>query len=142
MTGSEKYTWGIVLSVGGSLGFSGGLLLSATVIGACLGIPLAFIGFLAMVWGGVWTYQGYFQKQQEVISAGIREGIASVQGVQLNIPPPSLPPAAVMTSSTPAVQIPEESVPPEPGEAQDGEKTIPEPHLEATDGDQQASRLI
>jgi hypothetical protein len=137
MTGSEKYTWGVILGVGGWLSLFGGIALSMTVIGACLGIPLAVIGLPVMVWGGIWAYQGRFQKQQEVISAGIREGLSSVQGVQLNILPPSLPPAAVTTSSTPAVQIPEESVLPEPDKAQDGERTAPETHLEATEGDQE-----
>lgn len=137
MTGSEKYTWGVILGIGGWLSFAGGILLSMTLFGACLGVPLAVIGLPVMIWGIVWGYQGRFQKQQEVISAGIREGLSSVQGVQLNIPPPSLPPAAVTTSSTPAVQIPEESAPPEPDEAQEGERTAPETHLGATEGDQE-----
>jgi hypothetical protein len=106
MTGSEKYTWGMVLSIGGSCAFFGGILLSATLIGACLGVPMALIGLPLMVWGIVWAYQGHFQRQQEVISAGIREGIASVQAANIN----PFPQVAVAASGVPSEMVPAASV--------------------------------
>lgn len=98
MTGSEKYTWGVILSVSGGVAISGGILLSATLVGACLGVPMAIVGLPLMIWGAIWAYQGRFQKQQEVISAGIRDGIASVHAANMN---PVYP--AIAASGAPAI---------------------------------------
>lgn len=127
MTGSEKYTWGMVLSIGGSCAFFGGLLLSATLIGACLGVPMALIGLPLIVWGTVWAYQGYFQRQQEVISAGIREGIASVQTANINpFPQVAVTASGIPSEMAPAVSVASDSLPVAPPlveqvEAQDSE---------------------
>ena len=75
MLGTEKYTWGIVLNTIGGLLFVGGVALSFTLIGACIGIPMAIVGLPIAIWGVVWAFQGHSQKQQEAIAAGIREGI-------------------------------------------------------------------
>lgn len=104
MTGSEKYTWGVVMSIGGSLGLFGGIALTATLLGACLGIPMALVGLPVMVLGIVWTYQGHFQKQQEVITAGIRDGIAYMHGVNTNPSPPV--PVATSMQALPAPAAP------------------------------------
>jgi hypothetical protein len=106
MTGSEKYTWGVILGVGGWLSLVGGIALSMTLFGACVGIPLAVIGLPVMVLGSIWVYQARCQKQQEVISAGIREGMASVQAVHLSILSPSPPATAVAPGGTPAETTP------------------------------------
>lgn len=79
MTGGEKYGWGVGLTVTGSVLFIGGIALSMTLIGACLGVPMAIVGFPLLVWGFVWAYQGHAQRQQEVISAGIRDGLRQAQ---------------------------------------------------------------
>ncbi len=102
MTASEKYTWGLILSVTGWLLFMGGIALSFSLIGACLGIPMAVVGLPMGIWGSVWAYQGYYGKQQEVISAGIREGLAArqesedekqglVKGSSVQLQPPAPP---------------------------------------------------
>ncbi|HEY4592773.1 MAG TPA: hypothetical protein VIJ61_10235 [Thermoanaerobaculia bacterium] len=106
MTGSEKYTWGVILTIGGSAVLMVGILLSASLIGACLGVPLAIISLPVMVWGIIWAYQGHFQKQQEVISAGIREGISLMQAANANMLPPPVAPAAAATSGAPAGMTP------------------------------------
>ncbi|HEX5758095.1 MAG TPA: hypothetical protein VF121_02775 [Thermoanaerobaculia bacterium] len=146
MTGSEKFTWGVVLSVAGSLGFVGGIVLSMTLIGACLGIPMALISLPFMIWGTVWAYQGHFQKAQEVLSAGIREGLSAAQTASLQ----PLSRVAVAASGRPAelaasAPSAEDSVSarpllPEAGEAQGDEGTAPEtPSAQRTAGEDQHS---
>jgi hypothetical protein len=79
MTSEQKFTWGLILDIGGAVGLLLGLGLSTSVIGACLGLPLAFVSFPFLIWGSVWLYQARSQKAQEVIaggiSVGVREGI-------------------------------------------------------------------
>jgi hypothetical protein len=107
MTGSEKYMYGVILNIVGGLSLAGGIGLSVTVIGACLGLPMALLGLPLVIWGGVWAFQGYHEKQRETIAAGVQAGIqaahASVsqpvilreQPVAARIPtPPPLPPAS------------------------------------------------
>jgi len=106
MKGSEKYMWGIVLMIFGSLALTFGIILSVTLVGACLGVPMALVGLPLMVWGMIWAYQGHFQKQQEVISAGIREGIASLHAINVNPTPPPFPRAVIPAELAPAVPIP------------------------------------
>lgn len=76
MTASNKFTWGVILNVVGWLLFFGGITISFSLIGACIGIPMALVGLPMGIWGTVWAYQGYHGKQQEAIAAGIREGFA------------------------------------------------------------------
>jgi hypothetical protein len=46
---------------------------------------MAVVGLPLMIWGLVWVYQGYAQKQQETIAEGIRlgvrEGLRAEQGL-------------------------------------------------------------
>jgi len=46
--------WQLVLSIGGGLGIFVGVLLTVTVIGAILGIPLIVLGSLAALVGWIW----------------------------------------------------------------------------------------
>jgi len=79
MTADQKFTWGLVLVIGGGLGLLLGTGISTTVIGACLGLPLAFVSVPFLVWGSVWLYHARSQKAQAVIAGGkatdVREGI-------------------------------------------------------------------
>lgn len=79
MTSTNKFTWGIILTIFGSLLASGGLVLTLTVIGACVGIPMGLLGLPMVIWGLVWILQGRTQKQQEAITAGIKEGLKAGQ---------------------------------------------------------------
>lgn len=106
MTGSEKYTWGLVLSIGGSFVLFGGIALTATLFGACIGLPMALAGLPLMIWGMVWAYQGHFQKQQEVITAGIRDGIAYMHGVNTSPSPPAPVAASMQALPAPAAAAP------------------------------------
>jgi hypothetical protein len=76
MTASGKFTWGLILNISGSLLVVGGIALSFTLIGACIGVPMAVVGLPLAIWGMVWIYQGRDQKQREAIAGGIREGLS------------------------------------------------------------------
>jgi len=80
MTGAQKFTWGIILEFVGFFSVLGGILLSVTMIGACLGIPMIFIGIPLMIWGIIWIFMGRSQRMQEAVAAGIQEGMKAVQG--------------------------------------------------------------
>lgn len=75
MTGTEKFTWGIVLNLIASGLLVVGTLLSFTMIGACIGIPMILVALPLYVWGIVWVFQGQFQKQAESIAAGVEYGL-------------------------------------------------------------------
>ena len=75
MTGQEKFTWGLVLNISGSVSLVVGLLFTATLLGACVGIPMIVMGLAFAVWGAVWIFQGRAEKQRESIASGIREGM-------------------------------------------------------------------
>ena len=81
MTSDQKFTWGLILGIGGALGLLLGLGLSATGIGACIGLPLAFVSLPFAIWGSCWIYQARSQTADQVIAAGmasgVREGIAA-----------------------------------------------------------------
>jgi len=79
MKATNKFTWGIILNIVGSLLFVGGIALTLTLIGACVGIPMGLLGLPMMIWGLVWILQGRSQKQQEAIAAGIKEGLKAGQ---------------------------------------------------------------
>ena len=75
----------------------GGLALTFTVIGACIGIPMMIVGVPAMIWGAVLTFQGQAQRAQEAIAAGVQSGMYHAApprggGVTSGIPQTSLPP--------------------------------------------------
>jgi hypothetical protein len=75
MTTDNRMTWGLVLNIGGFIGFLFAMGISATGIGACLGIPLAIICLPLAIWGAVWIYQARTQKAQQIIAAGVAAGI-------------------------------------------------------------------
>ena len=88
MTSDQKFTSGLILGIGGALGLLLGSGLSATGIGACLGLPLAFVSLPFMIWGSVWIYQGRSQKAQQVIAAGIAAGVREANTAGTVSPPP------------------------------------------------------
>lgn len=88
MTTSQRFTWGLVLGIGGGLLFTGGAALTASLIGACVGVPMALLGLPAMIVGVVWTRRAQFEKAQETIAAGVREGIRA--SAQQDLRPPQL----------------------------------------------------
>ena len=119
VTSGKKFGWGIGLSSVGSLLFLGGLALSFTIIGACLGIPFMFIGFPLMIWGAVWTYQARSQAAAEMIAAGIRSGMADSRQDARRAgrrPPPGDPSstARVDSGASPALSIAPEPAAPSP----------------------------
>lgn len=75
MTGQQKFTWGLILNISGSLSLVLGTIFSLSLIGACIGIPMIFMGLAFGVWGAVWIFQGRAEKQRESIASGIREGM-------------------------------------------------------------------
>jgi hypothetical protein len=75
VSSSQKLTWGIVLNVSGLVLLVAGVVLSATLWLACLGIPMVVAGLGLAIWGTVWYVQGRQMKRQEVISSGVREGV-------------------------------------------------------------------
>lgn len=79
MTSGGKMGWGIGIMSGGAFLLVIGVLLSASLVGACLGIPLVIVGLPLSIWGTVWTYQARNQKQAEAIAEGIRNGLASTR---------------------------------------------------------------
>lgn len=98
MSGSQKHTWGVILNIVGGLLFVGGVALSFSIVGACLGVPMALVGLPLTIWGVVWTFQGKSQKQQEAIAAGVREGLQ----VRTSQDPAGAEPGKVLSAPTPA----------------------------------------
>jgi len=97
MKSSTKLTWGIMLLISGWLLFFLGLILSATGIGACLGIPMIVLALPFIIWGAVWTWQGKVKRAEEAIATGVRQGIQQAQATtrpptSTPPPPPVLPP--------------------------------------------------
>jgi len=88
MTSSSKLTFGIILGIAGYLLFLCGLLLSFSLIGACIGIPMALIGLPLGIWGSVWMWQGKVQRAEEAIATGVRQGIQ--QATTPPMPPPTI----------------------------------------------------
>lgn len=99
MTSSSKLTWGIILGITGYLLFLIGIGISFTLIGACLGIPMALVGLPLAIWGSVWMWQGKVKRAEEAIAAGVRQGIqqaqtsSAVQPPLARVPASSPPPA-------------------------------------------------
>lgn len=75
MTSSSKFTWGLILNIGGFAFLIIGIALSATVCGAVLGIPMIVIGLPSLIVGIVMLVSAKSQKAQEAISAGVQQGI-------------------------------------------------------------------
>jgi len=91
MSSSSKLMWGLVLGVGGTLIFGLGAILTATGIGACLGIPLILVAIPLCIWGGIWIWQGKVKRAEEAIAAGVQRGIEQAAKSQKS-QPPLLPP--------------------------------------------------
>jgi hypothetical protein len=52
-----------------------GFLLTVTLFGAVIGIPVMFLSIPMVFLGIVWVYQGHMQKLQEIIAAGVAESL-------------------------------------------------------------------
>ena len=89
MTSSQKLIWGIGLGIGGYILFLVGVLLSFSLIGACIGIPMALVGLPLGIWGSVWMYQGKVQQAKEIIAAGVQQGIQQAAVTQAAVRPPA-----------------------------------------------------
>jgi hypothetical protein len=79
MTGTQKFAWGLILTFGGSGLLVLGVLLTTTIIGACVGVPIILAAIPTMIWGIVWAFQGQMQKQREAIALGVEQGIRGAQ---------------------------------------------------------------
>lgn len=104
MTGSDKVLWGWILTISGWVTCVLGVLLTVTLIGACIGLPMFLVGLVASVWGAIWLYSGYMDRQQEAISKGIRDGLASIGSITVNAPPL----ASVPTTARDLPELPRE----------------------------------
>jgi predicted membrane metal-binding protein len=95
MTSSSKLTWGIIFLITGWVLFLVGILISFTVVGACLGIPMALVGLPLWIWGAVWAWQGKVKRAEEAIATGVRQGIqqAAVTQAAARTPSSAPPPA-------------------------------------------------
>ncbi|HVF71864.1 MAG TPA: YARHG domain-containing protein [Chthoniobacterales bacterium] len=97
MKAGTKFTWGLILALGGKILFVVGIALSFSIIGACLGLPMAAVGFPLIIWGYVWLYKARADKAREVIARGIREGLSQYE----------LPPVARAPGGNPPLPAPE-----------------------------------
>ena len=80
MTGSQKMILGIVINVISICPFLGGILLSFTVAGAIIGVPVACcIGLPLTIIGTVLFWEGRVQMSQEAIVRGIQKGMANAR---------------------------------------------------------------
>lgn len=91
MTGGQKFTRGIILQVVGLFMLFIGAILTSTLFGACLGIPLILVAIAMIIWGSVHVFQGHFQRQQEAIELGVQRGLQ--QGL-VGVPTSQQPPVA------------------------------------------------
>jgi len=98
----SKIGWGLGLWIGGKVGLLLGLLLSLTGIGACLGIPLVLACVPCIILGVVLYFQGRSQKAQEVIAAGVRQGIIEAQAHNVEPQPRQDQLAALASRTQPA----------------------------------------
>lgn len=86
MTSSSKLGCGLTLNLVGFLLFAIGLVLSFTLIGAVIGIPMICMGLPLLIWGIVWRVKGSSDKAREAITRGIREGLSGSQ-LSNRVPP-------------------------------------------------------
>jgi hypothetical protein len=76
MNANQKFVSGLALAVIGGLGLILlGLLLSSTLIGACIGIPMVIAGVAFWITGALWAYKAKAQMTKEAIAEGVRAGI-------------------------------------------------------------------
>jgi hypothetical protein len=102
MNSNQKFTYGLIIEIGGAFLCAVGLAISFTLIGACLGIPMALVGLPLMIWGAVWLFQAKAEKTKEIISVGIQQGLARHEPPRIgNGPPPLGTPKAVGQSAVP-----------------------------------------
>lgn len=87
MTSDQKFTWGLILGIGGALGLLLGFGLSTTGIGACIGLPLAIVSLPFTIWGSVWIYQARSHKAEQVIAAGMAPGVREGNAAVMVSPP-------------------------------------------------------
>lgn len=102
MTTNQKFTYGLTLEIVGAFLFFIGIAISFTLIGACLGIPMALAGLPLIIWGIVWLFQARAEKTEQIIAVGIQQGLARHQLPQtISGPPPILAPDPIRQSAAP-----------------------------------------
>lgn len=75
MTSSSKLTFGIILTISGLFLILLGIGLTATTIGACIGLPMILLGIPLEIWGAVWVWQWKIKRAEEAIAKGVSQGI-------------------------------------------------------------------
>jgi hypothetical protein len=102
MNSNQKFTYGLIIEICGAFLCAVGLAISFTLIGACLGVPMALVGLPLMIWGAVWLFQARAEKTKEIISVGIQQGLARHELPRIgNGPPPLSTPKVVEQSAIP-----------------------------------------
>ncbi len=82
MTSTTKLTWGYICTFGGMLLVIAGIPLSAV----CIGVPMIIIGLPVVIVGIILIFKGKSQKAQEIITAGVQQGIQAASRKQ-ELPP-------------------------------------------------------
>lgn len=140
MSGSQKFTWGLVLGFTAMFLLLGGLVLSATGIGACVGVPMALVGLPLGIWGGVWAYQGRAQILSEAVAKAVAKGTYSgyYAASQQQLPAqPGLSPQQPWTQQLPADQRRLTDQPQSAGESQSTDQQLqPTDQEQPSDEDQ------
>ncbi len=82
MAGKGSFGWGLALMLGGVFFLFLGMILTTTLIGAVLGIPMILFGALPLlIWGGVLLFRARAETAKQIIreglASGIKEGLAS-----------------------------------------------------------------
>ncbi|HWM23696.1 MAG TPA: hypothetical protein VNP98_02655 [Chthoniobacterales bacterium] len=102
MTSNQKFSYGLTLEIVGAFLFVIGVAISFTLIGACLGIPMALAGLPLMIWGIVWLFQAKAEKTKEIITVGIQQGLAQREFPQTMIgPPPNIAATPIRQAAAP-----------------------------------------
>lgn len=96
MTGAQKFTWGLILNIGGAATLLVGILLTSTICGAIIGVPMILVGLPLLIWGVVWIFQAQSQRAQEAIAFGVQQGI---ERANQPLGSPSVPIQSAETSS-------------------------------------------
>lgn len=106
MNSNQKFTYGLIIEISGAFLFAIGVGISFTLIGACLGIPMALVGVPLMIWGTVWLFQARAEKTKEVIAIGIQQGLTRHEPTQIRSGPSPIVRASPNQQSTTPPPIP------------------------------------
>jgi hypothetical protein len=80
-------TTGYVMMMVGAVMFGAGIAISFTGIGACLGIPMAVIGFPLLIVGAVMRSRARSARVDAVVQQAVSESVARAMPQQLSTPP-------------------------------------------------------